>query len=245
MAVIGRVSELWRYPVSSLGGERVAVLAVEAAGVPGERGYGVVALDDGKIAAPGMDRRWEPLPGVKARSAEGRIELSTDGKRWVAVPSPEADRALSDRLGFAAAVHPYADGPLPEGYDGPRAVNRYRPSALHLVTTASLGRLKALHPAGDADARRFRPNILIEMPDAPGRFPETEWIGRALTVGEARLTVEEPCRRCGFTIMAQDELERDADVLRQLVRHNGHNMGVYCAVARPGVLRVGDPVAFA
>lgn len=245
MAAIGTVAELWRYPISSLAGERVETLAVAAAGVPGERRFGVVALEDGEVAAPDRDRRWEPLPRAKARLAEGRAELSADGARWIAVPSPAADRALSDLLGFPVAVRPYADGPPPDGYRGPPAVNRYRPSALHLVTTASLARLKTLHPAGDADRRRFRPNIVVGMPDMPGRFPETEWIGRRLAVGEVRLRIDEPCRRCGFTIMAQDGLERDADVLRQLVRRNSHNMGVYCAVARPGVLRVGDPVAFA
>ena len=39
---IGRVSELWRYPVQSLQGESLAALDFTTAGVVGDRGYCVV-----------------------------------------------------------------------------------------------------------------------------------------------------------------------------------------------------------
>jgi uncharacterized protein YcbX len=108
-----------------------------------------------------------------------------------------------------------------------------------------MARLKALHPKGVPDPRRFRPNIVVDMEPIEGSFPETEWIGRKLALGDLLLTVTEPCRRCGFTIIAQDGFDEDADILRNLVRHNAHNFGVYCSVDHPSDVRRGDTLRFA
>ncbi|TIW40861.1 MAG: MOSC domain-containing protein, partial [Mesorhizobium sp.] len=58
------------------------------------------------------------------------------------------------------------------------------------------------------------------------------------------LTVSEPCRRCGFTIIAQDGFDADPGILRNLVRHNAHNLGVYCTVDRPARIEVGATMRF-
>jgi uncharacterized protein YcbX len=96
-----------------------------------------------------------------------------------------------------------------------------------------------------ADVRRFRPNILVEMPAVEGSFPETEWIGRRLEVGGLRLNIFNPTRRCGFTMLDQEGLEFDPNILRQIVRSNARSLGVYCSVERTGTVSVGDPVGFA
>ncbi|MDG5805741.1 MOSC domain-containing protein [Streptomyces ossamyceticus] len=57
---------------------------------------------------------------------------------------------------------------------------------LHLVTTATLTRLRSAYPAGDFDPRRFRPNLVIDTPGEPG-FTEDAWIGVRLRIGEALL----------------------------------------------------------
>ncbi|TIX41851.1 MAG: MOSC domain-containing protein, partial [Mesorhizobium sp.] len=54
----------------------------------------------------------------------------------------------------------------------------------------------------------------------------------------------EPCRRCGFTIIAQDGFDSDPGILRNLVRHNAHNLGVYCTVDRPARVEIGAPMRF-
>ena len=78
------------------------------------------------------------------------------------------------------------------------------------------------------------------MQPVAGRFPETEWIGRKIAIGDLELTITDPCRRCGFTIIAQEGLNNDPNILRTLVKKNAHNLGVYCQVTRPGEVRVGD-----
>jgi uncharacterized protein YcbX len=40
--------------------------------------------------------------------------------------------------------------------------------------------------------------------------------------------------------MEQDGIANDPEILRQLVRNNRRNIGVYCSVDRPGIVRTGD-----
>ncbi|MCX7305722.1 MAG: MOSC domain-containing protein [Hyphomicrobiales bacterium] len=236
--VPGRVAGLWRYPVSSLAGERLDKIAVGADGFVGDRQFGLVDNSTGEIAKPDANKKWHGLPGIAARLSEnGSLEVRAPGGDWLAAPGEAADRAASALLDFDAAILPFEAGtrlPAP----------RYKKAPVHLLTTASLAELKALHPEGNPDPRRFRPNILVEMPQVAGHFPETEWLGRKLAIGDVELAVTDPCRRCGFTIIAQEGFENDPDILRTLVRKNAHNLGVYCEVTRPGEIRSGATVRF-
>ncbi|MBS3647893.1 MOSC domain-containing protein [Pseudaminobacter sp. 19-2017] len=231
-----RVTELWRYPVSSFGGERQDEIWVDPQGVVGDRLFGIVDAGSDEVARPYGVPKWEGVSSIKARlTAAGLLQIAVPGGAWVSAPGAEADAVISDFLGLAAAVRPFG-----ADESGKTLSPRYEKAPIHLLTTASLDRLKQLHPTGVADPRRFRPNIVVGLPAVEGSFPETEWIGRRLTIGDLELTVSEPCRRCGFTIIAQDGFEKDPEILRTLVRHNSHNMGVYCTVDRPGRVFVGD-----
>lgn len=234
----GRVAALWRYPVSSLAGESLTEMAVGTGGAEGDRLFGLTDAATGEIARPDSDRKWHGAPRIAARlPAVGQLEIRTPEGGWLAAPGDEADRAASAHLGFPASIRPFRNAAA----DSETAFSpRYEKAPIHLVTTASLTELKRLHPDGDPDPRRFRPNIVVDMQAVAGRFPETEWIGRGIAIGELELTVAEPCRRCGFTIIAQEGIDNDPDILRTLVRNNAHNLGVYCEVTRPGTVRVGD-----
>lgn len=208
-AALGTVSQLWRYPASSLAGERLDAISVATTTVDGDRLFGLVDAD-GEIARPDREARWHKVPLIRTRltealmSKEWRLEVAVPGGDWLPAPDPESDRAVSAFLGFEASIRPFGAENAAPGYVGPLTEARYAKAPIHLLTTASLARLKALHPEGMPDPRRFRPNIIVDMDPVEGAFPETEWIGRKLAVGDLLLTVLEPCRRCGFTIIAQD-----------------------------------------
>jgi uncharacterized protein YcbX len=240
MTMIGSAVELWRYPASSFGGERQATLSVGEDGAFGDRLFGLVEEATGEPARPDREARWHKVPLVRARLSEaGTLEIALPGADWMPAPSTESDAALSAFMGFSVALRPFGPDAAP-GFAGPLTEPRYRKAPLHVLTTASLARLKALHPAAVPDLRRFRPSVLVEMDAVEGHFPETEWIGRRIAIGEVELTISEPCRRCAFTIIAQDGFDHDAEILRTLVRNNGHNIGVYCTVDRPGRIETGD-----
>jgi uncharacterized protein YcbX len=242
--LLGKVDALWRYPASSLAGEQLDEIAVAGDGVVGDRKFGVIEVATGESGRPDADRKWHKLPLIRTRSTGEGLEVAVPGGRWLAAPDDEVDRSLSDFMGFAVSLRPFSREVAP-GYAGPLTASRYNVTPIHLLTTASLARLKQLHPEGVADARRFRPNIVVDMPAVDGHFPETEWIGRKLSIGEVELTISEPCRRCGFTIIGQDGFGEDPEILRQLVRNNQRNIGVYCTVDRPGSIALGASMQFA
>jgi uncharacterized protein YcbX len=241
----GQAAALWRYPVSSLAGQPMRALSLGHGGTEGDRVYGLFDGTSGIVAAPDRNpAKWDQAPRIRARlSGEDRLEIAVPGGEWLAAPDAESDTAISAYLGFEVSVRPYRDE-APQQADGSTVAPRYRKAPVHLLTTASLARLKALHPSGDPDPRRFRPSILVDMPEVEGEFPESAWLGRRIAIGEVELTVSEPCRRCGFTVIAQDGFDHDPGILRTLVRNNGHNIGVYCTVDRPGRIEAGAALRF-
>ena len=114
-------------------------------------------------------------------------------------------------------------------------------ATVHLLTTATLDRLRHLYPAGRFEVPRFRPNIVVEAVGNEPTFVENSWIGRTLAIGdEVRLTITGPCGRCVMTTLAQGDLPRDSGILRTAVQHNRAKVGVYAAVMRGGTIRRGD-----
>ena len=243
MSSLGHVAGVWRYPASSLAGERLASIDIGLDGVAGDRQFGVIETATGAPGRPDADRKWHGLPRIRTRLEGGALSVAVPGGDWLPAPGTACDLALSGFMGFGVTLLPFSREAAP-GHDGPLTQSRYGVAAVHLLTTASLAELDS-QDEGGADPRRFRPNILVDMPRVAGRFPETEWIGRKLAIGEVELTVSEPCRRCGFTIVGQDGFDDDPAILRQIVRRNQRNMGVYCTVDRPGRVAPGDEMRFA
>lgn len=86
---------------------------------------------------------------------------------------------------------------------------------VHLVTTATINRLRELAPQSRFEVRRFRPNLVVESPTGASGFVENDWIGRTLAIGdEVRLNITGPCPRCVMTTLAQGDLPKDPGILR-------------------------------
>ena len=116
-------------------------------------------------------------------------------------------------------------------------------AVVHLLTTATLDRLRELYPPGRFEVRRFRPNIVVETPNGEKDFVEDAWIGQILAIGDAvRLSITGPCGRCVMTTLPQGDLPRDTGILRTAAQHNRANVGVYASVLQGGKVRRGDSV---
>jgi MOSC domain-containing protein len=103
MSVVGSVAEIWRYPVKSMGGERIARSAITTRGVHADRMWAVrdVELDTFTTA-----RRWPVLLQCSARFVEDPAGRSAEPgdvlEVIVAFPDGEevssSDPAIHDRL---------------------------------------------------------------------------------------------------------------------------------------------------
>ena len=116
-------------------------------------------------------------------------------------------------------------------------------AVVHLLTTATVDRLRELYPEGRFEVRRFRPNVVVETAGGVRDFVENAWIGRTLAIGDAvRLKVTGPCPRCVMTTLPQGDLAKDPGILRTAAQHNHANVGLYASVVRGGTVRRGDAI---
>ena len=117
-------------------------------------------------------------------------------------------------------------------------------ATMHLVTTATLERLRELYPQGRFEAPRFRPNVVVATAAGQKGFVEQAWIDHTLAIGEqVRLRVTGPCARCVMTTLAQGDLPKDPGILRTAVQHSHGHVGVYAAVVQGGTISLGDRVS--
>lgn len=264
--VSGRVVAIWRYPVKSMLGEELNATEVTERGLLGDRAYALIDEETGKVVSAKNPRRWPNLFDFRAAYTEPPRDAGSLPPARITFPDGEsittdqtdADPRLSTgvgrpvRLARSAIGGAVAEGywpdhdwlsqrdevfefPLPPGtfFDG---------AAVHLVTSATLDRLRSLAPASRFEVPRFRPNFVIATEDGSEGFVENTWIGRWLAFGDVVLRIDGPCPRCVMTTLSQGSLPKDPGVLRTAVRENDGNVGVYATVVKGGRVRRGDGV---
>ena len=210
------VAELWRFPVKSLGGERLQHVSVGPGGLEGDRGWAIWDLRDGL----GLTARRVPelLFASASLSASGGVEITLpDGEvatddgalsRWLGRPVELRDAATAGERRYENTTDPEREADAPwqafTGADGP-----FHDSPQARVTLLSTGSI------GDWDRRRFRANVV--------------------------LAVRQQLGRCVMTTRAQPGgLERDLDVLRRIARERDNKLAVGALVERGGTVQVGD-----
>jgi uncharacterized protein YcbX len=77
---VGAIEELWRYPIKSMLGQRVARAAVTALGLPGDRRLALVDRESGKIASAKAPRLWRELLQCVASLEDGDSDDGRGGK---------------------------------------------------------------------------------------------------------------------------------------------------------------------
>jgi uncharacterized protein len=227
------VVALWRYPVKSVGGERLPALALEGDGAVGDRDWGIRDRRTGLVLTA---KECPPLLHARAARSEGgavRVTLpdGTGGTAGTAALDHAASAWL-DRPVTLERARPGVAADYDAGFSGPpgRFVDGW---PLHLVTTATVA---------DDDERRYRPNLVVAADGQP--FLEDAWVDAGLAVGDARLDVRKRCGRCVLVTRSQPGVPEDRSRLRRLGSRD-LRLGVYLRVARAAVIREGDEVQVA
>jgi uncharacterized protein len=239
--IVGRVAEIWRYPVQSMRGEKLPQSLIDAAGVRGDREYGVVDPEIGEVVSAAQGKKkWR---GIVTLSARLLGEPASGQRPPVEIVTPDGEKLRGDQSDIDARLSAILDRPVHFAH---RAIENKRSSyshePLHILTTASLAAFQAQHAQGQFAPARFRPNIVIDTGDAGG-FLEQAWMERQLQIGDsARINITDNCKRCVMTTLPQGELPFDPAILHTVNGANRTWAGVYAGVRLPGTIAVGDPV---
>ena len=242
-----KIAEIRRYPIKSLLGERPTRAEVDRRGLAGDRLW-AVRDDDGKLGSGKNTRRFRRMPGLfllrghSSDSSPGHpsddlrghssvgvpvVELP-DGRRFAA-DDPAGHLAVSEVLGRRVTIAPEAE------------VRHHDEGPVSLISTAALRRLAEL-TGSVVDPLRFRANLLVDLPG--DGFPEEEWLGRDLRIGDQ--VVVRPHRRltrCVMIDLAQEDAPEHGRLLRTVADHHEMAFGVWATVERAGRIALHDPIA--
>jgi uncharacterized protein len=235
---LGRVSEMYRYPVKSMAGESLTAGHIEAYGMYGDRSHAFV--DE-------TEQGWDRF--VTARDIpellDYRASLQGEGSNH---EFPEA--AVWDREGNSFSWNDRLLREIQARSSRQISMLRYTPDSKELlgVDTGSLllitdGTLKQLEQAWGKplDKRRFRANVVIALAD--DSLHEGKWIGRQLQIGDdVLLKVDEYCERCAMITIDPDTIAKDPSLLKTVVIEMHGFFGVYASVVKTGHIREGDAV---
>ena len=187
--LLGSVVSVWRYPVKSMKGEELNVADITEAGLLGDRAYALLDTSTGKVASAKNPRKWAKLLEFQATFAQPArsrkkippVRITLPDGTIVGSEQSDINQVLSGVLGRdvrlitmppkAAKFEEYwpdIDGLAhretvtdePMGVGAP-AGTFFDLAAVHLLTTATLDRLRDLQPEGHFEVRRFRPNVCL------------------------------------------------------------------------------------
>ncbi|HEU4625433.1 MAG TPA: MOSC domain-containing protein [Steroidobacteraceae bacterium] len=232
--ILGRVVQLWRYPVKSMAAEPLVETDVSWHGVAG-------------------DRRWAFVRDRATRSGFPWLTLRQRAdmnqyRPWFADPtqpdkSPTLVRSPSGVVfditdaALAAELHP----------QGARVIKQNRgvfdTFPLSLITSQTITRLSEIIGAPLA-VQRFRPNIVVEAAEAEP-FIEDTWVGCVLRIGGMSMRVDKRDGRCAVIAIDPVTGERNPAILRAVVRDRQGFLGVYASTVAPGRIAVNDAVLLA
>jgi hypothetical protein len=189
----------------------------------------VLAFPDGSVVE-GEAEPGEPF--------EAELYGTAHASRTVPGPWQEA---LSEFVGEPLALLWSEGGAQDRGSD--------RGGWATLISRGSLEHLGAEAGATEpVDGRRFR--MLFEI-DGIEPHAEDTWLGSRVAIGDAVIVPLGDVGRCVVTTCDPDSAVSDLDTLKVLARYRRDGVveplpfGVYCDVAVPGRVRVGDAVGLA
>ena len=174
MTTVGRVGQLWVFPVKSMAGTSVESATVVDGGLAGDRAWAVVD-DAGDTVTAAEEPR---LREVGTRLLGGDLRLDVPGAQ-AGLGAEAAGEALSAWLGRPVRL---------AHREGAGFVDV---APVHVVSRASMADAEHAEQCDACDIGAPRANLVLDLePSAPG---EQEWVGSKVVVGEVwRQVVRRP-----------------------------------------------------
>jgi hypothetical protein len=267
-----QLTDIWRYPVKSCRGERLAEARVEPWGLAGDRRWMVVDTEGNPVTAREQPRMLLITPQLDG----DKITLSSPDLPDLVVPVPSgADLVPANVWGADLLASPagdeaaawltgiigepvrlvYLDDPTrrwirPDYSDPGDRVSFADAFPLLLTTEESLASLNgwiAEGPKaeeGPVPMRRFRPSVVVSGAEA---WAEDGW--RRLRIGPVTFRSVKGCDRCVLTTINPDTAAKGHEPITTLARHRRWDGKVWFGVnlipdnhGPDALLHPGDPV---
>ena len=261
MSAVGRIDEIWRYPVKSMQGEQVSDVFVGFGGVMGDRVYGVINGNGDKGFPWFTARDDEPFLLYKPRFSNGgprapqnlaEFEAIDPGihplfppaeQFAVAVETPEGEVFDIDSEAFRTHLQARFEMPLTVHMSSGKSQVDCRPLSLFSKNTCE----KLAEELNMAiDIRRFRPNLVVTWYGADGgkAFYENSLVGKQVQIGtKVVFTPLERDPRCKMITLDPDSAQGTPKILKHIsTKHEGY-AGIYGAVLKEGSVKVGDEIS--
>lgn len=234
---IGRVEELYRYPVKSRAGERLETAELGWHGLAGDRRLALRRTGD-RSGFP-----W--LSASKLRElilfAPRRLEGGAPADLPTHVRTPEGEDLPVFGEDLAAEIGRRHGAPVEMMHLKHGAFDDASVSVIASDTVAEVCR----RAGRSADARRFRPNVVVSLLRA-APFQEDAWLGGTLSFGEGpgAPTVAVTLRdlRCSMIALDPDSAVSAPEFVKAVVSANQNNAGIYGTVTGVGRLTVGQRI---
>ena len=207
-----QLAEIWRYPVKSMAGERLATALLRSDGIEGDRL--VQAWDTRERIVTARTR--PALLGLRAALGEDG-EPRVDGLPWT---DPAVTRKVEQAAGAGVRLRRFEQE------------ERFDVLPLLIVSDGALA-------AFGRDPRRLRPNLVIAGVEG---LAERGWEGRALRIGRAVVGLADLRGRCVMTTFDPDTQKQDVGVLRDIGQRFDGRLGLNALVLEPARISEGDPV---
>src|SRR5882762_3772792 len=234
---IGQVEAIFRYPVKSMGGERLEVAELGWHGIDGDRRLAFRRIDD-RSGFPWLSASRLPdlllfAPHRREDGAQGDLptHIRTPDGEEMPVFGDDLAKEVGRRYGAPVQMMQLKHGIFDEASI----------SVVAFDTVCEIARLAGQTP----DVRRFRPNVVVRLL-RPVPFQEDEWLGGVLSFGKREdapaITVTMRDVRCSMVNLDPDSASPAPEMLKAVVRAHQNTAGIYGAVTRIGQLAVGQAI---
>src|SRR4030088_711394 len=234
---IGHVEAIFRYPVKSMGGERLEVAEMGWHGLNGDRRMALRRIDD-RSGFPWLSA--STLPDLLLFTPH-RLEDGPQGDLPTHVRTPDGQEMPVFGEDLAAEVGRRYGAPVQMMQLKHGIFDEASISVIAMDTVCEIARLAGQTP----DVRRFRPNVVVRLLRSVP-FQEDEWLGGVLSFGEGAdapaITVTMRDVRCSMVNLDPDSASSAPEMLKAVVRVHQNTAGIYGTVTRIGRLAVGQTI---
>lgn len=259
------LSEIWIYPVKSLGGIRLSESQVEEKGLQYDRRWMIVdengkfitqrvntkmALLDVSLHKEGLvlSHRYDiennilvPFEPVSGRAVQVKVWKDVVMARTIC---DQADDWLTQQLGKQVRIVEMDESTrrqMDQDYASPGTLVSFADDfPFLLISQASLDDLNS-KLAEPVEMKRFRPNFIVS-----GTEPFAEDLWKYITIGNIRFHVAKPCERCVLTTINPATGTKGLEPLKTLATYrkadNKILFGQNLVSTQTGKLREGDEI---